>query len=351
VAGSERDVIDGFEEIFTSTAGKIVVAMFASSIHRMQILADLAAQFDRHVAFVGRGVVDNSETAQRLGLLRIPTGVQIRDTEVRNFPASDVVCITTGSQGEPAAALSRIAIDDHRFVKVDDDDVVVFSARAIPGNERAIGRVMNHLALRGADVIYEGQKHVHVSGHGHVEELKLMHALVRPRYFVPIHGEYRQLSRHARVAQSVSRATEILVIDNGDLLRFDGQGAAIAGRAEVGRRLIDGTRTGEVADEVLRDRKHLAGDGLIVPMLAVNMQTGELAGTPEIITRGFVVDDASEALLREATAMIRDAVRDAPKEERTDVGLLKERVRSELQRVLRRKAGRRPLIVPVVMEI
>jgi ribonuclease J len=351
VAGSERDVIDGFEEIFTSTAGKIVVAMFASSIHRMQILVDLAAQFDRHVAFVGRGVIDNSETAQRLGLLRLPAGVQIRDSEVRNFPGSDVVCITTGSQGEPQAALSRIAIDDHRFVKVDDDDVVVFSARAIPGNERAIGRVMNHLALRGADVIYEGQKHIPVSGHGHVEELKLMHSLVRPKYFVPIHGEYRQLARHARVAQTVSSGTEVMVIDNGDVLRFDGDGATVAGRAEVGRRLIDGTRTGEVADEVLRDRRHLAGDGLIVPMLAVNMQTGELAGTPEIITRGFVVDEASEALLRDATAMIRDAVRDAPIEERTDVGLLRERVRSELQRVLRRKAGRRPLIVPVVMEI
>ena len=352
VAGSERDVIDGFEEIFTSTAGKIVVAMFASSIHRMQIVVDLAAQFDRHVAFVGRGVIENSEIAQRLGYLRIPSGVQIRDSEVRDFPPADVVCITTGSQGEPAAALSRIAIDDHRFVKVDDDDVVVFSARAIPGNERPIGRVMNHLALRGADVIYEGQKHVHVSGHGHVEELKLMHTLVRPKFFVPIHGEYRQLARHARVAQAVTRrGTEVMLLDNGDILRFDGEGATVVGRAEVGRRLIDGTRTGEVADEVLRDRRHLAGDGLIVPMLAVNLQTGELAGTPEIITRGFVVDDSSEALLRDAAALIRDAIKDAPVEERTDVGLLRERVRSELQRVMRRKAGRRPLIVPVVMEI
>jgi ribonuclease J len=352
VAGSERDVIDGFEEIFTSTPGKIVVAMFASSIHRMQIVVDLAAQFDRHVAFVGRGVVENSEIAQRLGYLRIPSGVQIRDSEVRDFPPADVVCITTGSQGEPAAALSRIAIDDHRFVKVDDDDVVVFSARAIPGNERPIGRVMNHLALRGADVIYEGQKHVHVSGHGHVEELKLMHTLVRPKYFIPIHGEYRQLARHARVAQAVTRQrTEVMLLDDGDILRFDGDGATVVGRAEVGRRLIDGTRTGEVADEVLRDRRHLAGDGLIVPMLAINLQTGELAGTPEIITRGFVVDESSEALLRDATALIRDAIKDAPREERTDVGLLRERVRSELQRVMRRKAGRRPLIVPVVMEI
>jgi ribonuclease J len=325
--------------------------MFASSIHRMQVIVDLAAQFDRHVAFVGRGMIDNSETAQRLGYLRIPHGVAIRDTEVRDFPASDVVCITTGTQGEPAAALSRIAIDDHRFVKVDDNDVVVFSARAIPGNERAIGRVMNHLALRGAEVIYEGQKHVHVSGHGHVEELKLMHSLVRPKYFVPVHGEYRQLARHPRVAQAVSRTTEVMVIDNGDVLRFDAEGATVAGRAEVGRRFIDGTRTGEVADEVLRDRRHLAGDGLIVPMLAVNMQTGALQGTPEIITRGFVVDESSEQLLRDAALMIRDAVLAAPIEERTDVGLLRERVRAELQRVMRRKAGRRPLIVPVVMEI
>ena len=312
----------------------------------MQILVDLAAQFDRHVAFVGRGVVDNSETAQRLGYCcAFRTGVQIRDSDVRNFPAGDVVCITTGSQGEPAAALSRIAIDDHRFVKVDDDDVVVFSARAIPGNERAIGRVMNHLALRGADVIYEGQKHVHVSGHGHVEELKLMHSLVRPKYFVPIHGEYRQLARHARVAQAVSRShrghgrstTATCSASTARARRSPGE-------AEVGRRLIDGTRTGEVADEVLRDRRHLAGDGLVVPMLAVNMQTGELAGTPEIITRGFVVDEASEALLRDATAHDpRRRARARRSRNEPTWACCASACASELQRVLRRKAGRRPL--------
>lgn len=352
-AGSERDVSDAFEEIFTSTQGKIVVAMFSSSIHRMQILVDLASQFDRRVAFVGRGVVENSEIAQRLGYLRMPHGVQIRDSDVRNFPSGDVVCITTGSQGEPMAALSRIAIDDHRHVKVTDDDVVVFSARAIPGNERAIGRVMNHLALRGADVIYEGLKHVHVSGHGSAEELKLMLALVRPRYFTPIHGEYRQLARHARVAQDVTRPrADVLLADDGDIIRFDGQSGAIVGKAEVGRVLIDGTRTGEVADEVLRDRRHLAGDGLVVPVVTINMQTGEVVGVPDIITRGFVLDDASGDLLKDAGALIRSALQDAPFEERTDVGLLRERIRTELQRVLRRKAGgRRPLVVPVVMEM
>ena len=188
--GSEVEVTDAFEEIFTNATGKIVVAAFASSIYRMQILVELAAQFDRRVAFVGRGVMENSEIAQRLGCLRIPAGVQIKDSDVRSFPAQDVVCICTGSQGEPQAALPRIAIDDHRHVRLEPEDVVVFSAREIPGNEKAIGRVMNHIAKRGAEVVYEGIKHVHVSGHGSEEELKLMISLVRPRYFVPIHGEY-----------------------------------------------------------------------------------------------------------------------------------------------------------------
>src|SRR5947208_8251142 len=226
--GSEREVTEAFEEIFTSATGKLIVAAFASSIYRMQILVDLAAQFDRKVAFVGRGMIQNSEIAQRLGYLHMPTGVQIRDAEVPNYPAQDVLCLSTGSQGEPASALSRIAIDDHRFVKVTDDDTVVISARAIPGNEKAIGRVVNHLARRGAVVIHEGIKHVHVSGHGSEEELKLMLSLVRPRYFVPVHGEYRQLSQHARVASRVFAGREprpeILLCENGDLLQIDDKG-------------------------------------------------------------------------------------------------------------------------------
>ena len=202
--GSELDVEDAFEEIFTSTEGKLVVAAFASSIYRMQILVDLAVQFDRKVAFVGRGMNENSQIAQRLGYLRVPAGTLIRDSDVPNYPSQDVLCLVTGSQGEANAALSRIAIDDHRYVKLAPPDRVVISARAIPGNEKAIGRVMNHIARRGVDVITESTKHVHVSGHGAEEELKLLLALVRPRYFVPIHGEYRQLARHARVAELVT---------------------------------------------------------------------------------------------------------------------------------------------------
>ena len=349
--GSEVEVIDGFEEIFTSAGGKIVVATFASSIYRMQILVDLAAQFDRRVAFVGRGVSENSEIAQRLGYLRVPAGVLIRDSDVRNYPAQDVVCICTGSQGEPQAALPKIAIDDHRHVKLDADDVVVFSAREIPGNEKAIGRVMNHVSKRGAEVIYEGIKHVHVSGHGSEEELKLMLSLVRPRYFVPIHGEYRQLARHARVAARVSRGTKVLLAENGDLIRFDGDGGRIAGKVPAGRILIDGTRSGEVGDEVLRDRRHLAGDGLVVPVVAIGRQSGTVEETPDVITRGFVVDARTEGLLKEIPSLLASTIEGASVEERTDPGLIKERIRVDLQRFFRKRSGLRPLVLPVIMEI
>ncbi len=350
--GAETDVADAFEEIYTTTRGKLVVALFASSIYRMQVLINLAEQFGRKVAFVGRGVVENSQIAQRLGHLSIPPGLQIRDSDVRNFPAQDVLCLVTGSQGEPMSALSRIAIDDHRLVKLGPADSVVFSARPIPGNEKAIGRVMNHIAARGADVIHEGMKHVHVSGHASEEELKLMISLVRPRFFVPIHGEYRQLARHARVAARVTGGkSEVIVIDNGDVLRLDTEGARVTGRVPTGRILIDGTRTGEVGSEVLRDRRHLSADGLVVPVLAINGQSGALEGLPDIVTRGFVVDELTESVLAEAPAFLAEAIAAAPLEERTDVGLVKERVRLELQRAIRKRSGRRPLVLPVVMEI
>jgi ribonuclease J len=349
--GSEVDVTDAFEEIFTNARGKIVVATFASSIYRMQILVDLAVQFDRRVAFVGRGVQENSDIAHRLGYLRIPAGVQIKDSDVRNFPAQDVVCICTGSQGEPQAALPRIAIDDHRHVRLDSEDVVVFSAREIPGNEKAIGRVMNHVAKRGAEVVYEGIKHVHVSGHGSEEELKLMLSLVRPSYFVPIHGEYRQLARHARVAARVSRQTRVVLAENGDLIRFDRDGGRLAGRVPAGRILIDGTRSGEVGDEVLRDRRHLAGDGLVVPVVAIGRQSGNLEETPDLITRGFVVDSRTEALLKEIPGLLAATIDGASIEERTDPGLIKERIRVDLQRFFRKRSGLRPLVLPVIMEI
>ncbi len=352
--GSELEVVEAFEEIFTSANGRLIVAAFASSIFRMQILVDLAVQFDRKVAFVGRGMDRNSEIAQRLGYLRIPAGVQIRDADVGNYPAQDVLCLATGSQGEPMSALSRIAIDDHRHVKLGPDDTVVLSARAIPGNEKAIGQVINHVARRGADVIHEGIKHVHVSGHGSEEELKLMLSLVRPRHFIPIHGEYRQLSQHARIAKRVFAGRdpqpEIMLIEDGDVLQFDAAGARLAGKAPVGRVLIDGTRTGEVGDEVLRDRRHLAEDGLVVPVVAINKQTGAVEGAPDIITRGFVMENGQE-LLADGARLLSEVIEHASVEERTDQGLIKEKLRVELRRFLRKRSGRRPFVLPVIMEI
>ncbi|MBL8141292.1 MAG: ribonuclease J [Acidobacteria bacterium] len=351
-SGSERDVVPAFEEIFTGCRGKLVVALFSSSLHRIQVLVELAEQFDRRIAFVGRGVVENTEIAQRLGLLDVPTGLQIRDSDVRSFPAGDVLLVTTGSQGEPMAALSRIAIDDHRHVKLEEDDTVVFSARSIPGNEKQIGRVMNHIAYRGAEVIHEGLKHVHVSGHGSAEELKLMLSLVRPKFFIPVHGEYRQLSRHARIAAQVTGGeSEVVLISDGDIVRMDADSARVVGKAPCGRVLIDGSRIGEVGDEVLRDRKHLSNDGLVMPVVAINQQTGAVEGVPDIITRGFVIDDRTESLMKDASAIVTEIIEGASVEERTDIGLIKERLRVDLQRAVRRRSGRRPLVLPVVMEI
>ena len=353
--GSEAEVEDAFEEIFTSTEGKIIVATFSSSLYRLQIIVDLAAQFDRRVAFVGRGMIENSQIAQRLGFLHIPTGVAIKDSDVPVFPARDVVCLATGSQGEANAALSRIAIDDHRHVELKEGDRVVLSARAIPGNEKAIGRVMNHIARRGVEVVTESSKHVHVSGHGSEEELKLVLSLVRPKYFVPVHGEFRQLARHARVAKFVTRGlpapVEVLTAENGDVLRFDAQGGRIAGKAPVGRVLIDGTRVGEVGDEVLRDRRHIATDGLIVPVVAINAQTGVIEGVPELVARGFVSDEGTADLLAEGARVLANIIDACGVEERTDPGLMKERIRIELRKFLKKRTGRRPMVLPVVMEI
>jgi ribonuclease J len=236
-------------------------------------------------------------------------------------------------------------------VKLDPEDVVVFSAREIPGNEKAIGRVMNHIARRGAEVIHEGIKHVHVSGHGSEEELKLMLSLIRPEYFVPIHGEYRQLARHARVATRVSPRTKVLLAENGDRVRVDQDGARIADKVPAGRILIDGTRSGEVGDEVLRDRRHLAGDGLVVPVVAIGRQSGAVEETPDVITRGFVLDARTEALLKEIPDLVSAAIDAASLEERTDPGLMKEKIRVDLQRFFRKRSGLRPLVLPVVMEI
>jgi ribonuclease J len=352
--GSETDVITSFEEIFASTDGRLVVAAFSSSLYRMQILLDLAAEFDRKAAFVGRGMIENSQVAQRLGHLRVPPGVLIRDADVPAHPPGDVLCLVTGSQGEPFSALSRIAIGHHRHVHLVPGDRVVFSARAIPGNEKAIGRVVNHVARRGADIVQEGSRHVHVSGHGSEEELKLVLSLLRPRLFVPVHGEYRQLAQHASIARrmfaGLEPAPQILLLEDGDILLVGAGEARVEGKAPVGRILVDGSLAGEIGDEVLRDRRHLAEDGLVVPVVAINQQTGALEGVPEFITRGFVVEQGQD-LLADGARILADVIEQADVEERTDRGVMQERLRTELRRYFRKRSGRRPLVLPVILEI
>ena len=350
--GSEYDVVAGFEEVSASCTGLVVVSSFASSLHRMQILVNLAVCFSRKVAFVGHGMTENSRIAQELGHLHIPAGVQIRDTEVKHHPSSEILCIATGSQGEPMAALSRIAVGEHRHVTIGHGNCVVFSARAIPSNEKSIERVMNHVARRGTDIVHEGLKHVHVSGHGSAEELKMMLTLIKPQHFVPIHGEYRQLARHAQVAASVAgSSTTIVLSENGDRLRFDRDGGRLDGQEPAGRVLIDGSRTGEVIDEVLRDRRHLASEGLVVPVVAINLQKGTLVGEPEIITRGLAIDERSAGLLGDVSDAVRSLIEHSSLEERSNYGFIKEKTRVELQRLFRKRTGRRPLVLPVVMEI
>ena len=353
--GSELDVVPAFEEIFASTRGRIVVTSFATSVYRLQILVNLAAQFGRKVAFLGRGMVESSQLAQRLGYLKVPAGLVIRESEIKSHAPSDVVCLVTGSQGEPMSALSRIAINDHRHVTLAPDDVVVFSAREIPGNERSIDRVVNHIARRGADIVNEGIKHVHVSGHGSEEELKLLLSLVRPRCFIPIHGSFRQRARHARIGERLTRnlpdRVEVMVAENGDVLHFDRSGGWIADKVPAGRVLIDGTSVTGLGDEVLRDRRHLAEDGLIVPVLAINKQTGTIEGVPDIITRGIVVEQGAESPIRGAARLISEVLESASLEERTDYGMMRDKLGVELRRYFRKRVGQRPLVLPVIMEI
>jgi ribonuclease J len=355
VTGSELDVVEAFEEIFASTHGKIVTASFATSIFRLQILVNLAEKFHRKVAFVGRGMVENSQIAQRLGYLKVPAEMVIREAEVKNLPGNQVLCLVTGSQGEPMSALSRIAIDEHRHVNLLPEDTVVFSSREIPGNERAVDRVVNHISRRGAEVINEDIKHVHVSGHGSAEELKTMLSLVRPRFFVPIHGTYRQRARHARVAERLTaglpQRVQVLLPENGDLMELSQDGGRITDRIHTGRVLIDGASASGLGDEVLRDRRHLAEDGLVVPVVAINKQTGALEGVPDMITRGLAIEQGADSPLHEASRLILEIVTSASIEERTDYGIIRDRIGVELRRFFRKRLGQRPLVLPVIMEI
>jgi ribonuclease J len=296
----------------------------------------------------------NSESAQQMGLLRVPEGLLVQPQDLRKLPRHEVAVVLTGSQGEPLAALSRVAVNSHKWVTAEPGDDVVISARIIPGNEKSIFRMIDHLYRRDARIHYQdgSQPPVHVSGHGSAEELKLMLNLVRPRYFVPIHGEYRQLRRHVLMAKELAAVgEEVFLLESGDVLEFDNQGARRADRVKVGRVCIDVGTLDEVGDVILKERRHISEDGIVIPILAINKHTGELEAPPEIVSRGFVPLDEAQDLVESAREVILKTIEKSNLEEVGDWGVIKEKIRTALRRHFDQETGKRPMVLPVILEV
>jgi ribonuclease J len=349
---SESYVRHKIEQVFYSCRGKIVVACFASSVHRMQIVLDLAKEFGRRVVPVGRSMKENISIACDLGYLAISPGVLADASEAEILAEEMLVILCTGSQGEPRAALTRLAFGKHKDFEVRDGDAVIISARVIPGNEGRVSRLVNHFCRRGARVYDESQWAMHVSGHASQEELKLMLNLTRPRFFIPIHGEYRQLYAHALLAREVGIPGErILLAETGDILVIERNSVRIEGKAPVGRRLIDEGGVAELDEVVVRDRQHLSEEGLVLAVVAVNKSTGRMESPPELISRGHVQEEEGAAFLAEARQIVIKAIEECTAEEREDALVLTEAIRAELKRYFRKRTGTRPMIVPVIFEI
>jgi ribonuclease J len=350
---SERAVRRKFDEVFARTERRLFISCFSSSIHRIKLAVELAWEHKRKVAFVGRSMNSSSEIAEDLGYLEIPDGLLIHPGEIKNYAPEKVCVMISGTQGEPMSALSRAAVDNHKHAKIEKGDTVVLSSRIIPGNEKAIYRMVDHLFRREAHVIYDdgSSPPVHVSGHASQEELKLIINLVKPKYFIPIHGEYRQLKLHAELAQSMRGSVgNVMLIESGDILEFDELGARKAGKVNVGRICIDsGSRTDVVEDLVIKDRRHLSEDGFVLPIIAINKLTGKVEVTPEIVTRGF--SGGENGFWDEAKAVVQQTLGQSSEEERADYGVIKEKIRADLKRFISKQTQKRPLIMPVILEI
>lgn len=351
---SERAVRPRLEDIFNRSENRLVISCFSSSIHRLQQVLDLAAEYGRKVAFLGRSMMSVTEISHNLGLLEIPDGILLRPQDIMSVPKSKVCIVASGTQGEPMSALSRVAVDNHKHLSVESGDTVVLSSRIIPGNEKGIYRMMNHFAKRGADMIYGNMNPpVHVSGHGSAEELKLVLNLVRPRYFIPIHGEYVQMSKHARLAEHLRSVglEQTFILETGDTVEIDRMGARRGPKVNVGRVCIDSGSLDEVVEDiVIRDRRHLSEDGFVLPIIAISKSTGKSEALPEIVSRGFVsIDDG--AMMQEARQVVARTLENSSAEERTDWGVMQEKIRADLRRYLNKQTARRPLIMPVILEV
>ncbi|MBM4128962.1 MAG: ribonuclease J [Nitrospira sp.] len=349
---SEKEVMRGFEDIFMNATGRIIIATFASNIHRIQQAIDVAVRHRRKVIIHGKSIVANAQIALDLGYLRIPKDTWLRLDDLQKLNDNEVVIITTGSQGEPMSVLSRIATDEHKEIKIKEGDTVILSARMIPGNERSIGKIINHLFRRGAQVFYEKVSEVHVSGHASKEELKFMLNLVRPKYFMPIHGEFRHLVYHSMLARKLGIPKEnIFILDNGDILEISETEARVSGKVNAGRVFIDGKGVGDVKEMVLRDRLRLAHDGVVLILLAVEKLTGNIVSGPDIISRGFVFEDASQEVISDVRELLMSALKGLDKEMISDTSLVQAKLRSTLKKYLKDTMERRPLIMPIIFEV
>ncbi|MGC1106557.1 MAG: ribonuclease J [Candidatus Acidiferrales bacterium] len=351
---SERAVRPRLEELFRAAPKRVVVSCFSSSVHRIQQVIDIATEQGRKIGFIGRSMSDNVEIAHSLSKLHIPDGSVVRPQDIKSFDPRKIVVLASGSQAEPMSALSRIAVDNHRMLELQENDTVILSARIIPGNEKPISRMIDHLFRRRVLVYYESGRSapIHVSGHASQEEMKLLLNLVRPKYFVPIHGEYRQLFQHAALARQVGSVSgEILMVESGQPIEFTAEGAFRREPVAVGRVCVDSGSLEEIEDVVIRDRRHLAEDGVVVPIIAINKHSGRMEISPEIVTRGFLPLGDGQELLALARNVILKTMEQSNLEEKGDWSVIKEKIRVDLKKFLNKKTSKRPMILPVILEV
>ncbi len=349
---SEKEVGRAIERVFGTAKKRIILATFASNIHRIQQVIDAAVKFDRKVILNGRSIINNAQVALDLGYLKMPEKTWIKLDEIKNYSPDKIAIITTGSQGEPMSSLARMAVNEHKDVQIEEDDTVVLSSRVIPGNEKAISRIINHLFRRGANVIYEDVSDIHVSGHASQEEQKLMMCLVRPKYFIPIHGEYRHLVHHARLAEMLGiNKDNIFIIEDGDVIEFNGDGAVRKEKVQAGRVFVDGKVIGDVGNIVLRDRVRIGADGIIIVLVSVEKVTGRVVTGPDIVTRGFVFEEESQELIGEMKQVVNDLLGQLEQELMADWVVVKTKVRNTLKKFLIKKMDRKPMIIPIIVEL
>lgn len=349
---SEKTVGEKLDNIFFGAKGRVIVATFASNIHRVQQIANSSLKYGRKITFSGRSMEKISQVALELGYLNIPSEVLIEIDDIYKYPNNKITIVTTGSQGEPMSALTRIASSTHRKIKVEKGDLFIISASPIPGNEKSISNVINELYRKEAEVIYHALEDVHVSGHACEEEIKLIHRLLKPKYFIPIHGEYRHLKRHAMIAENLGlNKSNIFILDIGQVFEITSENAQIVGRVPSGRIMVDGLGVGDVGNIVLRDRKHLSQDGIITIVVTIDKQAVSVIAGPDIVSRGFVYIKESEDLLREARKVIKDSLAKCLSNNVIEWAVIKATIRRDLGEFLYKKTKRKPLILPVIMEI